>query len=239
MWFVYLDESKDDNKFYVYSAVIVDAANWNSAFSALRNIRQTMKAQGGIYLRQELHAWKFASGKGIISDRAIYKDERAKIFRWVLESAASTGLFRVISAVNTNEFYAFERFMNRINRTAQAQGHDLILICDEGQEIQFTRRIRKMRVYNPIPSNMGVWQDTGQATRNITLDRFLEDPFFKDSKSSYFVQLVDFVAYALLRMERPIPSRTALGYDQMYNVLEPIVFKECNRNDPRGLGIIR
>jgi hypothetical protein len=103
-----------------------------------------------------------------------------------------------------------------------------------------------MRVYNPIPSNVGIWKDTGQATRNITLDRFLEDPFFKESRSSnfiqladFFIQLADFIAYALLRMERPIPSRTSLGYDQMYSVLDAIVFKECNRNDPRGLGIIR
>jgi hypothetical protein len=135
---VYLDESNEDNKFYVYRAVIVDVANWSSAFAALRNIRQTMKAEGGIYVRQELHAWKFACGKGKTSTRAIYKDERARIFRWILESVASTGLFRVISSVHTNEFFAFERTMNRINRTALAHGHDLGLVCDEGQESQFT-----------------------------------------------------------------------------------------------------
>jgi uncharacterized protein DUF3800 len=239
MWFVYLDESKEDNRFYVYSALIVDAANWADAFSALKNIRQIMKAHGGIYVRQELHAWKFASGKGQISTRPIYRKERAQIFKWFLQSVAETGMFRIISSVNTDELYAFERIINRINRTALAQGHALILICDEGQEVQFTKRIRKMRVHNLIPSRLGTWRDTGQPTRNITIDRFLEDPFFKDSASSFFVQCVDFCAYALLRMERPIPSRSALGYDKMYSVLEPIVFKECNQNDPRGLGIIR
>jgi len=239
MWFAYLDESKEENKFFVYTALIVDAANWSKAFLALKQMRQTMKSQGDIYIRKELHAWKFASGKGQIATRRIDKAERAKIFEWVLRVAVDTGLFRIISAVNTNEMYAFERLMNRLNRTALAQGHELILICDQGQEAQFTKRIRKMRVHNPIPSNQGSWQDTGQTTRNITLDRFLEDPFFKDSNSSYFIQLADFCAYALLRMERPIASRSALGYDTFYPVLEPIVFKECNARDPRGLGIIR
>src|SRR5215510_8856836 len=101
----------------------------------------------------------------------------------------------------------FDRIINRINRTAEAYGQYTILICDEGQEVQFTRRLRKMRVHNPIPSDRGVWEDTGAVTKNIPVSRILEDPFFKDSSTSYFVQLVDFCAYALLRMEKPIPSR--------------------------------
>jgi hypothetical protein len=67
----------------------------------------------------------------------------------------------------------------------------------------------------------------------------LKDPVFKDSAASYFIQLVDFCAYALLRMERPIPTRTSLGYDRMYQLLRPIAFKGANARDTRGLGIIR
>ena len=76
-------------------------------------------------------------------------------------------------------------------------------------------------------------------TKNIPVSRILEDPFFKDSSTSYFVQLVDFCAYALLRMEKPIPSRTKFGYDKMYEILRPVCVQECNRKDPRKLGIIR
>lgn len=67
----------------------------------------------------------------------------------------------------------------------------------------------------------------------------IEDPFFKDSRSSYFIQLVDFCAYALLRSERPLASKTALGYDKMYDLLAPITMAVNNKADPRGLGIIR
>lgn len=133
---------------------------------------------------------------------------------------------------------AFDRIVNRINRTAARFKTNVILICDEGQQAEFTRRIRKMRVYNPISSNRGHWED-GKPTRNITIDNIIEDPFFKDLEQSYFIQLVDFCAYALLRMERPIDSRTSLGYDKMYELLRPSVVRACNRHDPRGLGIIR
>jgi Protein of unknown function (DUF3800) len=239
MWFVYLDESKDSNSFYVYSALIVDAAQWNDAFNALKGARQRLRQRRGVYMKQELHAWKFAAGKGQIGDRPILKPERAEIFRRVLSFTAETKLFRVMSSVNTNEFYAFDRIMNRINRTAEEEDHQAILICDEGQEAEFTRRIRKMRVHNPIPSKRGMWEETGTATKNIPAAQFLEDPFFKNSADSYFIQVVDFCAYALLRMERPIPTRTVLGYDTMYEELRPIVITVANNDDPRGLGIIR
>ena len=75
--------------------------------------------------------------------------------------------------------------------------------------------------------------------RNIPIEQIIEDPIFKDSKTSYFIQLVDFCAYALLRSERPIASRSALGYDTMYELLRPITMPINNRHDPRGLGIIR
>jgi hypothetical protein len=239
MWFVYFDESKQNNSFFVYSALVLDSDQWNVAFEGIKELRRNLRREHGIYMRQELHAWKFAAGKGQIADRPIMKSERAYIFRRLLTFAANPRLFKVISSVNTDEFYAFDRIINRINRTAEAHGQYAILICDEGQEVQFTRRLRRMRVHNPIPSHRGIWQDTGKATKNIIVDRILEDPFFKDSSASYFVQLVDFCAYALLRSERPIPSRSRFGYDRMYEILRPVVVQECNRQDPRQLGIIR
>lgn len=175
-------------------------------------------------------------GKGQIAKRKIDKAERAEIFRRVLSFTAEAGFFRIISSVNTNEFYAFDRIMNRI--TAQEEKQHVILICDKGQEVEFTQRMRKMRVHNPVPSRFQLWRP-GALTKNIPTAQILEDPFFKDSQDSYFIQVVDFCAYALLRMERPIPSRTALGYDTMYEELRPIVVIAANPNDPRGLGIIR
>ena len=50
-----------------------------------------------------------------------------------------------------------------------------------------------MHVFNPIPSQFGEWSP-GQKAKNITVDRIIEDPIFKASHHSYFVQLVDCVA---------------------------------------------
>jgi hypothetical protein len=63
MWFVYLDESKESNKFYVYSGLIVDAAIWTDAFKALKDARARLRQRRGVYMKQELHAWKFAAAR--------------------------------------------------------------------------------------------------------------------------------------------------------------------------------
>jgi uncharacterized protein DUF3800 len=181
MWFVYLDESKEDNKFYVYSALIVNSEKWNEAFKALKDARARLRDRRGIFIKQELHAWKFTAGKGQIAKRKIDKVERAEIFRRVLSFAAEAGFFRIISSVNTNEFYAFDRIMNRINRTAAAEKQHVILICDKGQEVEFTHRMRRMRVHNPVRSRFGQWQ-LGSQTKNIPTAQILEDPFLKTLK---------------------------------------------------------
>ncbi len=240
MLFAYIDESKENNGFFVYSALIVNGDRWATTFAKVKAFRRELRKKHGIYMAQELHASEFAAGKGRISDRVLDKAARAEIFREVITFIATTKQFVIMSSVNQFQDRAFERLMNRINRTLEAKGdHKVLLICDEGEERQVTREIRRMRVHNPIPSNRGFWRGLGSSTKNIPLSQFVEDPVFKDSSQSYFIQLVDFCAYALLRSERPLPTKTALGYDKMYEILKPICQTVNNRADPRGLGIIR
>ena len=239
MWFAYIDESKDAGSLYIYTALVTNGERWSSTFEKVKDFRKKLKRDHGIYISKELHAWKFAAGKGVIADHPILKPERAAIFREVLQFVADSKCFVVVSSCNRNEQYAFERLMNRINRTAVAREQSVLLFFDQGDEAEITRRIRKMRIHNPIPSRFGHWSGTSNATKSIPLSNCVEDPIFKDSKASYFIQLADFCAYALMRMERPTESRTALGYDTMYEILGPASRKITNTRDPRGMGIIR
>jgi hypothetical protein len=239
MWFAYIDESKDDNGFFIYTALVTNGERWASTFAKVKDFRQKLKQDHGLYISKEMHAWKFAAGKGRIANHPILKPERAEIFRKVMRFIAESKCFVVVSSCNTNEQFAFERLMNRMNRTAASRDQTVLPFFDEGEEAEITRRIRRMRVHNPIQSKFGKWIGTGNATKSIPLANFVEDPVFKDSKASYFIQLADFCAYAMLRMEMPIPSRTVLGYDKMYEELRPATRIITNKADPRGMGIIR
>lgn len=83
----------------------------------------------------------------------------------------------------------------------------------------------------------GLWPD-GKEFKNVPLTGFLEDPVFRISRTSYFIQAADFCAYALFQKEKPNPSRSQFGLDcSLEKHLAPICIKEANRND--AFGIIR
>ncbi len=134
-------------------------------------------------------------------------------------------------------FTAFERLLNRLERTLKSWDSYGLLVCDEGKESQYTRLVRRMRAYNPVPSRYGWWPDVKARTKNIPLERIIEDPFFKRSEQSFFIQAVDFVAYALLQKERPTPHAKRYKIDKAFDLLDPVLFKYATQYD--GQGILR
>lgn len=235
MYLVYVDDSRDEH-LCVFSALAVPADRWRNAFSLVRDFRRHLKERDGILVHTEFHAWKFVSGRGRLGDAVVPKGRRCQIFKDALRLVAQlpeVGLFNALFPAGDEE-RAFERLVNRVNRTMETWDSRAILICDEGKETVYTRLTRRMGVYNPIPSRYGAWPGEGR-TRNIPIERILEDPFFKRSDQSYFLQLVDFCAYALLRRERPLPSKSRYGLDKAFALLAPIYVREASSRDPEGI----
>jgi len=240
MHLIYIDDSYDqDTKLTTFSALSVPETEWARTFGAIQTWRRELRDSDGIYVTKELHAWKFVSGRGNVGPRIITKHRRSQIFNSGLTLLSSIDGLRLFNAAHRGQSWAFERLVNRINRTMIAWNSNALLICDEGKEAEYTRLVRKMSVHNPIPSQYGVWLDTGKSYRNIPIERVLEDPFFKQSDKSYFIQMADWCAYALLQRERdpPIASRKKYGLHKSFDLLAPICVRVANRRDP--LGIIR
>ncbi|WP_420431066.1 DUF3800 domain-containing protein [Hyphobacterium sp.] len=238
MHFIYIDDSTE-RPVNIFSALCVPCAQWNEAFSRLKRWRTHLKENFGIPLNYELHAAEFLSGRGSSGGLdQLSRHKRAQIFHtsfrvtnWLNEIGVT--LFNVCNA-DDDQFRAFERLLNRINRTMQVRSSHAHLICDEGKEHQYVSLVRKMRVHNHIPSRYGLWDD-GNSTRNITLDHIIEDPQFKQSHRSYFIQHADLMAYGLLRRERPTPRIKRYGSHKSFEQLDECLERVCNRNDPYGV----
>ena len=191
---------------------------------------------GECRVNKELHATDFVAGRGRLGPGVVTKHRRSQIFLGALKLLNRTDGIRIFNiCLVHNQNWAFERLLNRINRTMKAWDSQCILFCDEGNEGEYTRLVRKMAVHNPIPSRFGAWKDTGSTTRNIPTDRILEDLFFKNSEKSYFIQMADFCAYALLRREKHLASKNKYGIHKAFDELTDVVVKPANPNDPMGV----
>ena len=206
MHLTYIEDSGDEGS-CVLSALTIRADRWYSCLQKIKKFRHDIQTSDGISVSKEFHAWKFVSGRGRIADQVVTKGRRCQIFKQTLQMVAMLPEARLFNAVfpTKSSENAYEALLENINRTLQKWDGHALLICDEGKDAIYTRLVRRM-----------------QASKRGAIDRILEDPFFRQSDQSYFIQLSDFCAYALLRQERPIASKTKYGLDQAFNLLEPI-----------------
>ena len=212
--------------------------NGKSSFQAIKEFRRSLKTSDGIYVKKEFHAWKFVSGRGQIAPHVVTKRRRAEIFIETLAVIMQLPGIQIINACDERgtEMLLFERLLNRINvamRKATPKSHALVL-SDEGKEGIYTALARRIAVHNPIPSQFGSWK-SGLRTKNQPTERIVEDIMFKDSSRSYFIQMADFCAYALLRNQNPLPSKSKYYLDRAFTVLESVLVKEAFQADPWGI----
>lgn len=233
MFLIYVDESYDKTHF-VYSALFVSAFDWNPVFQSIVQWRRELFTKHGITPEYELHATKFVGGQGEPESNRD-KDYRARVFLDAFDMIENIDGVHVINAITDNKKKRMELFdwmLNRINIFLEKNNAYGILVCDEGNENQLVSMTRKKQRQNHIPSQYG----QGYVDKPIT--RIIEDPLFKTSDSSYFIQLADFIAFALLRNENPLEN-TKKEVKDAFNRLDKILAKHAFRRDPRQKGIIR
>ena len=220
--------------------MLIPEETWQECFDQFRDYRRQLKMSDGIFVHKEFHAWKFVSGRGKIADGIVTKGRRVELFRETLKQITQMPGLRIINALfpHKRDERAFEWLLNRVQRTMLEKDSRALIISDRGKEVAYTKFARRMHVYNPIP-NMGSQQGIDHSTRDIPINRIIEDPFFKDSERSYFIQLADFCSYALLRKARPTLYSRKYGINEAFDLLDAVLVKEAFRNDPWEMGVIR
>ena len=88
---------------------------------------------------------------------------------------------------------------------------------------------RRMRAYNPIPNRGGV------GYRNARVLNMVEDPNFRDSADSQYVQACDLIAYLLHQQLTPNSYMRKRGGANYFQRLDPILCKVASRTDPQGI----
>lgn len=227
MHLLYVDESYE-RPTTTTAAIAVPAESWRKVFERIKRWRHELKETDGILMRKELHATEFVAGRGNLGPRTVGKFRRSQIFYSAFVMMNSMPELRVFSTCrNDHPEWAFGRLLTRIHRTMETWNSHALLICDVGNEAEYVKQVRKMSVRNVI--------NVGPYSNNVRTTRIIEDPFFKSSDKSYFIQLADFCSYALLRREKRLPSKDKYGIHRAFDELKDVVVREVAPRDPMGI----
>ena len=244
----YIDESEGP-RYYVRTALGVDAQRWNDLFQRVCAWRLELQDRCAVPTDRELHACDLLAGRGKLAregrtDRRLTPEQGAEVFaaglRLIEDAARNVGV-EVInvclrkSDVTGYERVSLDRLLNRINTSVEAAGRHAFLIFDEGKEEMVARLYHRLRGRNPVPSRYEVWED-GEPTRNIPIEKVIGGPAFRSSRSDYLLQMADLIAHALLKQEEePSPRVKRLGVAGAFGILDRALNRRASRRDPQGV----
>src|SRR5262249_103954 len=160
----------------------------------------------------ELHAAHMISRPGPLA--SIKRHDRLAIIRHFADELSSMQDLNVINIVVQKAHHTagydvfgmawmaliqrFENTMSYRNFRGPANADERgMLFPDHTDDKKLTRLLRQMRRYNPIPHHPAYAAAAGPGYRNLLLGRISEDPNFRDSGHSYFVQAADLAAFFL------------------------------------------
>jgi uncharacterized protein DUF3800 len=254
MFLMFVDESGDcgmqnsPTRFFALTGLVVHELRWKVYLNEIIDFRRQIRTRFGLKLREEIHSGALIFKPGILN--RIPKHHRLEILRLFAAKLASLPELNVISVLadkqgNPADYDVFEnawhalvqRFENTISagnfsgpKNPDERG---LLLCDDTDNKKLTMLMRRMHVYNPVPNQ----PQFGGGYRNLALRYLIEDPVFRDSRFSQFVQAADLCAFLLYQYVQPSTYIRHKGARNLFRKLLPILRLQAAPADP--LGIVR
>ncbi len=249
---MYVDESGDSGvvgsptRYFILSGLVVHELRWSETLDQLIEYRKRMRNAFGLLMREEIHSAHLINRPADLV--RIPRNDRLTIIRAFLNEVSSLPDVSIINVVvdkkNKPEDYdvmfkaweaLIQRFSNTIshrNFPGPANPDERGLIVPDNTDMKKVLTLtRKMRKYNPVPNQSRF----GAGYRNMTVTNMVEDPYFKDSRHSYFIQAADVIAFSLYQRTAPssfIKRKSAQNY---FNRLDNVLCKTASTSDPEGI----
>ncbi len=208
--------------------------------------RHRMRLAFGLRLREELHAAALLRSPGPLV--RIKKNDRLTIIRSFANELATMPDANIINVVVDKQnkslgydvfemawrvlLQRFENTMSHHNFAGPANSDERGMVFpDHTDDKKLTDLLRKMRRYNPIP-NQPMY---GVGYRNLHVTSIIEDPMFRDSAHSYFIQTADLAAFLLYQHLDPNAYMKKKGGQSYFKRLDPVLCKVASSRDPNGI----
>lgn len=252
MYLMYVDESGDvglqnsPTRYFVLSGLVVHELRWQEILDHLISFRRRLRQAFSLRLREELHASAMINRPGTLvrikrHDRLtilrLFADELAMmtdltIINVVVDKQTKAAQYDVFTAAWTALIQRFENTISRRNFHGPANSDERgMIFADHTDDKKLTQLLRRMRRYNPVPNQPAY----GPGYRNLAISKIVEDPNFRDSGYSYFVQAADLVAFLLYESLAPSKYMRQKGGHNYFYRLDPILCKVASSSDPQGI----
>jgi Protein of unknown function (DUF3800) len=252
MFLIYVDESGDSGlvrsptRYFILTGLVIHELRWRAYLDQIISFRQRMRDEFGLRMREEVHAASMLTRPGALV--RIKRHDRLTIIRHFTNELAKMADLNIINVVvdkhdKPEEYDPFvmawkvltQRFENTMSYRnfpgPVNQDERGMIVADHTDDKKLMQLLRQMRRYNPIPN-----QPTfGLGYRDMPLTLLVEDPSFRSSQHSYFVQAADLAAFLLY--QRLVPSdymRSRSGHNY-FRRLSPVLCKVASATDPDGI----
>jgi hypothetical protein len=255
MYLMYVDESGDTGvlnsptKHFALSSLVVHELRWQAALNQLIDFRRRMKEKFGLKLMDEIHASKMITRPGDLV--RIKRNDRLTILRAMIDEITHLPDVNVINIVvdkhadDTSDMVFDKAWRTLIQRFEQTLSYRNfpgpsnadergIIICDE-TDARLDRLLRRMRRYNPVPNK----KSFGGGYRDLRLKYIIEDPIHRDSRSTFFLQAVDVIAYFLYQELAPNAFIRKRGAKKYFRRLLPVLCTAATSTNQYGVVHLR
>lgn len=250
MFLMYVDESGDvgmsqsPTRYFVLTGIVFHELRWKEYLDQMLAFRQRMNVSFGLKMREEIHAAKFLTSPGDL--QRIARNDRLSILRYFAAEIASMPDLNVINIVVDKQGKAadydpfdiawkclIQRFENTLSfrnfRGPANTDERGMIFPDHADDKKLAQLLRQMHRWNPTP-NTG-----GAGYRNLLLKRIIEDPNFRESHRSHFVQAADLCAFLLYQRLVPNAYMRKKAGGNYFLQLDPVLCKVASNTDPHGI----
>ena len=208
MYIAYYDESGDDgypkysSPLFVLSAIYLHYLNWKDIFKILSEFRRQLKKDFNLPMKMEFHTKHFILNKNPYRKLQISDDDRLLIIKLFCELISNLDISIINVVINKKNIlsqdynvldnalkYSIQRIENDLNKIDPSK--KFMIITDQGRIGKMRMTARKIQKINFIPSKYN------SKPYRQEIKSLIEDPLEKNSKESYFIQLVDLVAFII------------------------------------------
>jgi hypothetical protein len=219
MYFCYVDESGDcgvhnpampdktGTSFFILVGLVVAANKWKISLDIMKSFRKKIAREAFLPYHVEFHCAEMIDPHKIKEFTSISVSNRWKLMEEYAETIGQNNAFKLITVVidktKSNlkpEEYLTEsvtKLYQAFDEYLKSSGSNGILFFDRANESHITTHVRKM---------LGTGA-SGETISGVRIGWVIEDPIFRISSDSMFIQSADVSAYTLKEKEFPQASR--------------------------------